>query len=697
MNLKSILLFVFVGYGAHVAATEDAGIDCGPSNGLSFVGQTWASDPKPSPVMIRVMRGGEIVALLIGSEHTVPLINLDTTFLFDIMRFHKEKSIKFFSEIADEEDEEEIVADPSIWIREALTKTRSALEAQSSIEKDRFLESSEETIDAMDRLMTVKINGIDVPSSLVRKWGLSQSTFKKIGAMFKEYPPVVIEPLVTALTDYELGAMNKYNVMIGLDETARTCLRLSGIPIFGLETPETREESGISDLLPMVTWKTEDAFCALHKLSPSLCRWAFTKYDFPYERLWRDVGIPCETAAEKILGEAHIPRNKQMVQVFLRTLENHLEGKGPMPIGKVGSAHFLGSAGLLPSLVRWVEEKSLPLTVEIKDTYGEWMLAPRETFAHPAQGMLTVEFDAWKSMQPPEDDVVPTRGGVFETLVDCSRPYVSQALQTFSLGAVTLAFIKRDLDDVSAKEARMLRGHDIVYMRTPQYLHQLRKVSTAYLEGANANPPVINGYYPRWGLFAAHEPYVGMSTNDYSREYFKKIGEKYTLASYFFLDATDPILDVVTHNVDLAFRLAFDGTSQEVRSLPSENMFREVKARAAAARHAARHPLWEHVEKRYDYTQPLSTSIASLFIPDAETRKDRYLPIHAQSHVGRITAVPKEFYFPELEDLYRALVPDLPSVEEGKRALVLLPAFLLPYAQQKYLQPPSHRLHEWAF
>jgi len=697
MNLKSVLLLVFIGYGAHVAATEDAGVDCGPSNGLSFVGQTWASDPKPSPVMIRVKKGDEIVALLIGSEHTVPLINLDTTFLFDMVRLHKEKGIKFFFEIADEEDEEGIVADPSIWIREVLTKIRAAFEAQPSVEKDRFLESSEEAIDAMDRLVTVKIDDIDVPASLVRKWGLSQSMFKKIGAMFKEYPPVVIEPLVTALTDAELGRMNKYNLMIGLDETVRACLRFWDIPTFGLETQETREENGFSDIVPMVTWKTEDVFCALHKISPSLCQWAFTKYDLPYKRLWENVGSPSETTLDKTCDESRIPRNKQMVQVFLRTLENHLEGRSPMPIGEVGSAHFLGPAGLLPSIVRWVEEKSLSLTVEIKDTYGEWLPAPRETFADPAQGMPVAEFEVWKSMQPTEDGAVPSRRGASEPSIEFSRPYVSQALQTLALGNVTFAFIKRDLDDLSSKEARMLQAHDIVYMRTPQYLHQLRKASTVYLEGANANPPVINGYYPRWGLFAAHEPYVGMSTNDYSREYFKKIGEKYTLASYFFLDTTDPILDVVTHNVDLTFRLAFAGTTQEVRSLPFENVSREVKAREAAARHAARHPLWEQVEKRYDYTQPLSTSIASLFVPDAETRKDRYLPIHAQGHVGRITSVPKEFYFPELEDLYRALVPDLPIVEEGKRALVLLPAFLLPYAQQKYLQPPSYRLHEWAF
>jgi len=613
------------------------------------------------------------------------------------MKFHKEKGIKFFCEIAGEE--EEIAADPSVWIREALTKTRSALEAQSSIEKDRFLESSEEAIDAMDHLVTVKIDGIDVPAFLVQKWGLSQLMFKKIRTVFKEYPPVVIEPLVTALLDVELGRMNKYNQMTGLDETVRACLKFLDIPIFGLETEETREESGISNsiILPMVTWKTEEVFCALHKMSPSLCRWAFTKYDWPYKRLWKNVGSPSETTFDKICDEARIPRNKQMVQVFLKTLENHLQGKGPMPIGTVGSAHFLGSSGLLPSLVRWVEEKSLPLTVEIKDTYGEWVPAPRETFADPAQGMPTAEFEVWKSMQPAEDDVVPTRRDAFEPPVDFFHPYASQALQTFSLGSVTIAFIKRDLGDLSSKEARMLQAHDIVYMRTPQYLHQLCKVSTVYLEAANANPPVINGYYPRWGLFAAHEPYVGMSTNDYSSEYFKKIGEKYTLASYFFLDSTDPILDVVTHNVDLAFRLAFDGTVQEVRSLPFENVSREVKARAAAARHAARHPLWEQVEKRYDYTQPLTTSIASLFIPDAETRKDRYLPIHAQGHVGRITAVPKEFYFRELEDLYRALVPDLPVVEEGKRALVLLPAFLLPYVQQKYLQPPSYKLHEFSF
>jgi len=79
MNLKSILLLVFIGYGAHVLATEGAGeveYPCGPSDGLSFVGQTWAPDPKPSPIMIRVKKGDEIVALLIGSEHIVPLINL---------------------------------------------------------------------------------------------------------------------------------------------------------------------------------------------------------------------------------------------------------------------------------------------------------------------------------------------------------------------------------------------------------------------------------------------------------------------------------------------------------------------------------------------------------------------------------------------------------------------------------------------
>ncbi|MBM3610735.1 MAG: hypothetical protein FJX18_04335 [Alphaproteobacteria bacterium] len=93
----------------------------------------------------------------------------------------------------------------------------------------------------------------------------------------------------------------------------------------------------------------------------------------------------------------------------------------------------------------------------------------------------------------------------------------------------------------------------------------------------------------------------------------------------------------------------------------------------------------------------MSTLIASLFIPDAEMRQYQTLTDHTINHVGRITAVPKEFYFPELEDLYRTLVPDLPVVEEGKKALVFLPAFLLPYAQKKYLQPPSYRLHEFAF
>ena len=81
MNLKSVLLLLFIGYSAHVAATEGAGAGTEEIKypyGLSFVGHTWTPDPKPSPLMVRVERAdGSPVAIIIGSEHDVPLTNLD--------------------------------------------------------------------------------------------------------------------------------------------------------------------------------------------------------------------------------------------------------------------------------------------------------------------------------------------------------------------------------------------------------------------------------------------------------------------------------------------------------------------------------------------------------------------------------------------------------------------------------------------
>jgi hypothetical protein len=666
MNIKVFLILMLLGCGIHCAASEEDPIcPYGLSNGLSFIPQDWSRDPKPSPLMIRVKEGDKLVALLIGTCHTVPLINLDMTFLFDTIKLHRTQGIKFFSEIPFSQQTTEI---PFMKIRSDLNEVRDA------VDKDNY-ERSDDIIDRSDALETIKVDGIDIPAQLMKKW----SGFpKKVWDVLKEYSPKVLE-VFAGMADF--GGMNAFNRSIGMDQAITDHLMFFGVPIFGLESMETRANSNLLEELPSIEYGTGEFFRAAYGFNSAVSCYAFKKYDETYK-----------IVSEMTEDPSDEPRNKQMAQVFLRTLEKHLDGRALMPVGMVGCAHFVGSAGLLPSLVRWVDAKDISLAVEIKDAYGDWMPAPRDTFGDPSKGLSMEEFDVWKKAQVFEDEA-PIKAPI-ESLVKLPLSYTSRRLETFSLRNITFAFVKRGMDELRPDEAKMLQSYDIVYMRNAEYLKNLRMMLIPHLDAEK------NTHNPSWANFVAYEPYISHFATEYSRDYFKENAGKYPLWAYFFLNNDNPVLDVITHDTELAFRLAFDGTHQEVHSLPVQHLEKEVATRKKAAEYAALHPLWKKVGKSYDFSQEMSTLIASLFISDVETREYAFLQDHTKRHVDRITSVPKEFYFPELEALYRDLVPDLssiPAVEEGKKALILLPFCLLSYAQQKYLQPLSHKLHEFAF
>jgi len=536
MNIKFFLFLIFAGYGPRCIAAEAEPIyPYGPSNGLSFIPQVWPTDPKPSPVMIRVKRGDDPVALLIGSNHFVPLINLDMTFLFDIIRLHKTKGIKFFSEVSHLQETREV---PLMNLRDHLNKIRAIVDQDGH-------ECSYDIVDRLHALKTVKFDDCDVPASVpasvMHKWA---GVPKEVWDVLKEYSPKVLECFAGMSV---FGGHTTFSECIGLDQSVINSLTFFGVPVFGLETMETRNESGIFTELPLIKYGTEEFFYATYTLQSSISWRAFRKYDETYKILSKLSESPSDES-----------RNKEMAQVFLRALENHLGGHGPMPVAKVGCAHFVGSAALLPSLVRWVDEKNPALTIEIKEAYGDWMPAPRDTFADPKKGISVEEYDAWKATQTFDDEDAPKKV-LFERLVELPLSYTSRTLKTFSLGNVTFAFTKGGLDELPHDEAKMLQSYDIVYMRNFNYLSDLRMMLKPHLEIKK------NTFNPSWGNFVAYEPYIGLLATKYSRDYFKEIGEKHPLWSYFFLDIEDPVLDVVTHDSELVFRLAFDGTEQEIR------------------------------------------------------------------------------------------------------------------------------------